>query len=162
MTRAHSEMVERIGRFSDALKKSRLRLTHQRLEVAREIACNTTHPDVETIYQGVRQRIPPISLDTVYRTLASLTELGLIARVSVSSGPTRYDANLARHHHFLCTRCGLIRDVCSAALDAVRAPEEANDLGTVESVEVQLRGVCEACAGKESLHGKEEGHGEHW
>jgi Fur family transcriptional regulator, peroxide stress response regulator len=140
----------RISLFSQALRKSGLRLTHQRLEVAREIAGSDTHPDVEAIYRGVRDRVPTISLDTVYRTLAALVELGLISRLNATAGPARYDANLTRHHHFVCTRCGLIRDLYSATLDAIRAPERTSAFGRVESVEVQLRGVCEECERKEN------------
>lgn len=132
----------------EALRESGLRVTHQRLEVAREVAGSDLHPDVETIYRGVRERVPTISLDTVYRTVAALAELGLVTRVDVTAGATRYDANLDRHHHFVCTRCGLIRDVYSPALDGIEASEEAADLGTVESVKVQLRGVCSECKRK--------------
>lgn len=145
-----TEIERRVALFSRALRTSGLRLTHQRLEVAREIAGSDSHPDVETIYLGVRERIPTISLDTVYRTVGALVDLGLVNRVNATAGPTRYDANAGLHHHFVCTRCGLIRDVSSNVLDKVEAPDETSTLGTVESVKVQLRGVCNACKRKET------------
>jgi Fur family peroxide stress response transcriptional regulator len=144
------EVELRVSLFSQALRDNGLRLTHQRLEVAREIAQDQTHPDVESIYHGVRNRVPTISLDTVYRTVGALVELGLVNRVNATPGPTRYDGNTARHHHFVCTRCGLVRDVYSNALDGISAPEETSVLGTVESVKVQLRGVCKECKRKEN------------
>jgi Fur family peroxide stress response transcriptional regulator len=140
--------------LTEALRGRGLRLTHQRLEVARELARDDTHPDVETIFRGVRDRVPTISLDTVYRTVAALADLGLVNRVKATTGPTRYDANLDRHHHFVCTRCGLIRDVYSPRLDDITAPEETLALGTVESVKVQLRGICRECSRKESTSGR--------
>jgi Fur family peroxide stress response transcriptional regulator len=145
-----SEVERRVSLLSHALRSRGLRLTHQRLEVAREIAGDDTHPDVKAVYLGVRDRVPTISLDTVYRTVAALVELGLVDRVNATPGPTRYDANSDRHHHFVCTRCGLIRDVYSDSFDGIKAPEQVSDLGTVESVKVQLRGVCKECKGKES------------
>ena len=144
-----SEVERRVSLFSQALRQSGLRLTHQRLEVAREIASSDTQPDEEAIYRGVRDRVPTISLDTVYRTLAALIELGLISRVNATAGPARYDANRTQHHHFVCTRCGLVRDLQSATLDGIRAPELTSAFGWVDSVEVQLRGVCEECKQKE-------------
>jgi Fur family peroxide stress response transcriptional regulator len=141
---------ERLLLFSGALRASGMRLTHQRLEVAREVAGTDVHPDVEIVYRGVRERVPTISLDTVYRTVGALVDLGLVNRVNATAGPARYDANLTRHHHFVCTRCGLIRDVTSEALDSVKAPEETSALGKVESVRVQLRGVCNECRRKET------------
>jgi len=56
------------------------------------------------------------------------------------------------HHHFVCTRCGQIRDVDDKELDAVRAPRGTASLDSVESVEVQLRGVCVDCHNKERDH----------
>jgi Fur family peroxide stress response transcriptional regulator len=145
-----SEVEKRVSLFSAALRESGLRLTHQRLQVAREIAGDESHPDVETVYLGVRERVPTISLDTVYRTVAALVELGLVNRVNATAGPTRYDANTVLHHHFVCTRCGLIRDVYSTSLDSIQVPDETSVLGTIESVKVQLRGVCNECKRKET------------
>ena len=139
------EVERRVLSYSQALRGSGLRLTHQRLEVAREIARSEAHPDTEAIYRKVRSRVPTISLDTVYRTLATLEALRLIARVDATSGPTRYDANLHHHHHFVCARCGLIRDVYHPSLDSLEAPDLADELGVIQSITVQLRGLCKRC-----------------
>lgn len=144
MAPSDSEIARRVDEMSAALRGAGLKLTHQRLEVIREIAATEEHPDVETLFRGVRARVPTISIDTVYRALAVLVAHGLVDRVSAAPGPARYDANMAHHHHFVCTRCGLIRDVDSAELDRVNAPQAAA-LGRVDSVQVQLRGVCAAC-----------------
>lgn len=131
--------------YARALRESGLRLTHQRLEVAREIACSTEHPDVEAIYRGVRERVPTISLDTVYRTIGDLEKLGLIRRLQALGGPARYDTNLEHHHHFICVRCGVIRDVYGDSYEGIEAPESVAELGRVESITVQLRGLCNRC-----------------
>jgi Fur family peroxide stress response transcriptional regulator len=152
MAVATAEAERRIDVLTRALRDSGLRLTHQRLEVVREVAQTDEHPDVESVYRAVRARVPTISLDTVYRTLATLDALGLVKRVTATSGPARYDANTAHHHHFVCTRCGLIRDVDDEGLDAVSASRGAAPFGSVESIEVQLRGICNDCRAKESDH----------
>ena len=144
------EVVSRVDQLSHGLRDAGLRLTHQRLEIVRVIAADETHPDVETVYRAVREQVPTISLDTVYRTLATLTERGLISRVLFTPGPARYDANSARHHHFVCTRCGLIRDVQDADLDAIEPTEGVARIGRPEAVSVQFRGVCAACQSKEA------------
>jgi Fur family transcriptional regulator, peroxide stress response regulator len=149
---APDEVARRVDAFSQALRGAGLRLTHQRLEVVREIAQSEEHPDVEQVYRAVRVRVPTISLDTVYRALATLVDLGLVGRVAATPGAARYDANSTRHHHFVCTRCGLIRDVVDCELDAVRAPQGIAVLGSVETIEVQLRGICTDCARKENEH----------
>lgn len=145
------EVERRVSEFSQALRTGGLRLTHQRLEVARELAADDTHPDVEKIYEGVRKRVPTISLDTVYRTVAALVELGLVNRVNAMPGPTRYDANAATHHHFVCTSCGRILDITSTRLDDIGVPSEAASLGKVESVKIQLRGICRECERRDDM-----------
>ncbi|MDO8986952.1 MAG: transcriptional repressor, partial [Coriobacteriia bacterium] len=81
MSVSQEEAAHRVETMTGALRVQGLRLTHQRLEIVREIAGTDQHPDVERIYARVRERVPTVSLDTVYRTLAALVELGLVRRV---------------------------------------------------------------------------------
>ena len=139
------EIDRRAQALATGIQDAGLRLTHQRLEIMREIAGSETHPDVETVYRGVRKRMPTVSLDTVYRTLSVLTERGLIERVTATAGPARYDGNPFPHHHFVCTRCGLVRDIDDADTDAILPTKQTDSLGEIESIQIQYRGVCTAC-----------------
>jgi Fur family peroxide stress response transcriptional regulator len=127
-----------------------MKVTHQRAEIFREVAASDEHPDAETVYQRVQQRVTGISRDTVYRTLATLESKGLIRRTEVLGGPVRYDANTERHHHFVCTRCGLMKDFCSEALDDLPIPKAVEAFGRIEAAQVQVRGVCLSCASKKT------------
>ena len=149
MAAQFDEVARRVDLLSQGLRDAGLRMTHQRLEIVRVLAADETHPDVEAVFRAVRERVPTISLDTVYRTLATLAERGLIVRVLFTPGPARYDANSARHHHFVCTRCGLIRDVEDAGLDAIQPTAEVARIGRPDAVSVQFRGVCAACSSEE-------------
>jgi Fur family transcriptional regulator, peroxide stress response regulator len=147
-----SVSLKEVQRRLDALlaicRQSGVRATHQRLEVFREVAASEEHPDVETIYGRVRRRLPTISLDTVYRTLSLLEEKGLLRRLELFSGRTRFDANTGSHHHFICTVCGRVQDFYSEALDNLPLPRSLKSMGRVESAQVQVRGICLACAGR--------------
>jgi Fur family peroxide stress response transcriptional regulator len=143
------ENVEkRVESFAEACRRQGVKATHQRMEIYRELACTEEHPDAEALYGRVRKRIPSISLDTVYRTLRLLEDRGVISRVGSTRERTRYDANTDRHHHFVCTRCGLVGDFYCAALDRFAPPAEVGALGKVDSVHVELRGLCRACQQK--------------
>lgn len=146
-----AEVEERIERFASALRVSGFRLTHQRLEVLREIASTPVHPDADELFRRVRQRVPTISLDTVYRTIGTLADLGLVNRVPGVAGAARYDANTEEHHHFICTRCGGIQDIDRSALDEVRITGPVTELGQVSGIEVRFSGVCRACSGREGM-----------
>ncbi|MDZ4169473.1 MAG: transcriptional repressor [Coriobacteriia bacterium] len=150
MSVADTEVARRVEELATSLRGAGFRLTHQRLEVVREVASAETHPDAEVVFTAVRERVPTISLDTVYRTLGTLVDLGLVNRVAGTTATARYDANTTRHHHFVCARCGLIRDVESPVLDEVGVPDHAADLGRVSGVEVRFSGVCRRCIEAES------------
>jgi Fur family transcriptional regulator, peroxide stress response regulator len=139
----------RMERFNKACRDSGAKLTHQRMEIFREVAQTGEHPDVESVYRGVRERMPTVSLDTVYRTLWWLKDFGLVATLGSSRERTRFDANLDRHHHFVCTRCGLTRDFYSQKLDKLNITESVQAIGTVETTQVEVKGVCLECAEKE-------------
>ena len=143
-----ADVEVRLAAFISLCKESGVQVTHQRTEVYRELARTHEHPDAETVYRRVRRRIPSISLDTVYRTLRTFEERGVVQRVGVGGYRTRFDANMATHHHFVCRECGLIDDFHSEALDGFQPPREVTKLGDVTSVHIELRGICGDCRGK--------------
>jgi len=147
MAVSDQEVRERMDAFMQMCRRSGLRATHQRREVFREVVRTEEHPDVETIYRRVRKRVPTVSLDTVYRTLSLLEEKGLLSRLEPFSGRARFDANTDSHHHFICTRCGRVRDFASEQLDDLSVPRELRSWGDVRSVHVQVRGICAKCRG---------------
>ncbi|MCU0610277.1 MAG: transcriptional repressor, partial [Candidatus Eisenbacteria bacterium] len=93
------EIRQRVQRFREACTAARVRLTHQRLEIFREVAGTGDHPDVEAIWRAVRKRIPTVSLDTVYRTLWLLNDVGAITTLGLPRERIRFDANTTPHHH---------------------------------------------------------------
>jgi len=142
------ELEKRMRRLKEGLRRSGMKSTHQRLEIFREVAKSGDHPDAETIYNGVRERVPTISLDTVYRTLWLLPDLGLLTTLGASRERVRFDANLRPHHHFVCMRCGMTQDFYIEKFDRLTAPNSIKSLGSVEKTQVEIRGVCLQCSKK--------------
>jgi Fur family peroxide stress response transcriptional regulator len=142
------EVQQRIDRFKEGIRRSGIKMTHQRLEIFREVAKSSDHPDAETIYRGVRERVPMVSLDTVYRTLWLLLDLGLISTLGSSRERTRFDANVSPHHHFVCSRCGMTRDFSSEEFDQLNMPDSVKTLGKVEKTQVEITGICLQCMRK--------------
>jgi Fur family peroxide stress response transcriptional regulator len=140
------KVERRIEQFRATAKEAGVKLTHQRLEILREVAASLEHPDAETVFRAVRARMPTVSLDTVYRALWMLNDLGLLTTLSPRRESVRFDANLEQHHHYVCVRCGLVRDFESAELNALRIPEAVSELGSVVATHVEVRGICDGCA----------------
>jgi len=140
-----AEIERRIQAFIRRCRRQGLKITHQRMEIFRELAASPVHPDAETVFQAVRRRVPSISRDTVYRSLATLEAEDLVRKVEPLFERARYDANLDRHHHFVCMVCGLVSDFYSEALDRLPIPKTLESVGVIDSAQVQVRGTCRAC-----------------
>jgi Fur family peroxide stress response transcriptional regulator len=148
---ADSEFEGRCEHLKAAAREAGVKLTHQRLEIFREIASSQAHPDAEAVFCAVQQRMPTVSLDTVYRTLWMLNDLGLITTLGPRRDRVRFDANVARHHHYICVRCGLVRDFESSELNALPVPAAVKQFGSVVDSQVEVRGICDGCARKRTV-----------
>lgn len=133
----------------DACRALDLKLTHQRLEIYRELASSKDHPTAEILYKSLRKSMPSLSLDTVYRTLATFKEHGLISRVQTTESHARFEARKG-HHHAICSQCGTITDFVWNDFESSQLPEQIAKWGEVRNKQVTLHGICAQCAGKAS------------
>lgn len=140
-----NELVQRKERFTEICRRKGLKITPQRFEIYRELASSTAHPSAEEIHRRIRKRMPTVSLDTVYRTLTTFKENGLVSRVEVFDDPARFDANIDHHHHFICTECRKVIDIDWPEFDTLKLPEEAGKLGRVNRPHAELHGICSEC-----------------
>lgn len=147
------EVEKRMALFETICRKEGIKLTHQRMQIYREVACTEDHPDAEQVFQRVRERLPTVSLDTVYRTLWLLNDLGLVKPLGARRERTRFDANLSHHHHFICKKCGDTRDFYSTELDNFTLPDSVVDaLGAEETTHFEVHGVCRNCVAEKTPH----------
>ncbi len=148
MALEHEEVERRLEQFKSVAKLADIKLTHQRLVIFRAVASSESHPSAEAVYKAVQAEIPTVSLDTVYRTLWLLMDLGLLTTLGPRQDSVRFDANLKQHHHFLCVRCGLVRDFESPELKELPIPDSVNRFGDIVCAQVEVQGVCASCAKK--------------
>ncbi len=146
MRRTAADLRQMEERFAAVIRSAGVKMTPQRREIYRETARTGEHPYLETIYRNVREKMPGISLDTVYRTLGLFRQLGLVRTMRPIPGRVRFDANLSPHHHFVCGRCGLTRDFHDPSFNDLKIPASARSLGRVETIHVEVGGLCPACA----------------
>ena len=139
------ELKARVEEFKKLCRSRSLRITSQRLEIFRTVAQSKAHPSAEAVFAAVRKKLPNISLDTVYRTLASMEEAGVVFRVGLSS-KARFDADLTPHYHFVCMNCGEVYDIFPGEKEQqVLVPQNIDQFGEVKNVNLQFRGICNRC-----------------
>jgi Fur family transcriptional regulator, peroxide stress response regulator len=134
-----------VSPFQRACAKAHLKVTPQRLQIYRELVLAADHPSAEILHSRLRAAMPTLSLDTVYRTLATLEKHQLIKRVQTVHAQTRYEAKMDRHHHFICRNCENVLDFIWPAIDQHALPEEIGHLGAVLDRTVTVSGICREC-----------------
>jgi Fur family transcriptional regulator, peroxide stress response regulator len=140
------------SRLADLQQRCRaagLNVTPQRLAVYRAVLEAADHPTPEALYRHVRSSMPSLSLATIYKVLDALTKLGVVKEVHVSDDSKRYDANLDKHHHLVCTRCKQVLDLYSEHFDSLPLPKRLSGF-VAQSVSVQVLGLCATCTKKET------------
>jgi Fur family peroxide stress response transcriptional regulator len=142
------KIQEKLAAFESACREAGLRLTHQRLELYRELAKANDHPTAEMLYQRLRKTMPTISLDTVYRTMGTFENHGLIGKVDTVESQARYEAIGIRHHHLICRRCKEIMDFQWQQIDEAALPYEISQWGRIDYKNVVVYGVCCSCLEK--------------
>jgi Fur family peroxide stress response transcriptional regulator len=136
---------EKIDVFKELCRERGLRLTHQRLEIFSVLAEDGSHPSIEDIYNQVVPRLPMISLDTVYRTIATFEEYGLVRRVNFDGSKARFDTNLSDHHHLVCLDCQRVVDFYWPSFDRLKMPRDVAGWDGIDTRQAEIRGICPAC-----------------
>jgi len=121
-----------------------LRLTVQRQIILEELQGMKTHPTAGELYENVRQRLPRISLGTVYRNLGILTREGVIRSIKSTGNQKRFDACLESHSHIRCVDCGRVDDVSSVSISDKNIHCEAQGYKVIGH-QLEFLGICSGC-----------------
>jgi Fur family transcriptional regulator, peroxide stress response regulator len=124
-------------KIETAFRANGLRCTPQRFFVMEHLMSHRIHETAEEIYVAVNSSDPRASRATVYNNLHALEKAGLVREVSVDSKAARFDANVDRHHHFICDICGMVEDI--EWFEPPKIHQQVRDF------EVKFRGACNEC-----------------
>ncbi|MEO2136820.1 MAG: transcriptional repressor [bacterium] len=119
--------------------------TVQRRVLYCELRERSDHPDADALFDAVKQRLPDVSLATVYRNLRSFVNAGMATELKVEGSSSRWDGNTERHHHLLCSACGNVSDFFSEELDQLGNSLELDSGFEVQGLDVRVTGLCGDC-----------------
>jgi Fur family peroxide stress response transcriptional regulator len=138
--------------FRELCRRHGLAVTHQRAVIYDSLMSAPGHPSPEEVYDVVRKQIPSISLATVYKTLHTFVESGVLRELSLHHGSIRVDATIEPHHHLVCTKCKAVFDLDESALKPPQVLGKIPKGFRVESMSVELHGLCQKCSKPASHH----------
>ena len=139
--------VERIG---ELLRARGLRRMPSRIAVLAVLEPVDGHLSVADIHQRILEITPegtqPPDLATVYRTVTTLVEQGVLHALTVEGGLSTYGLAERPHHHAVCTSCGTIIEVPAQRLStALEHAIEGSSFTLSEQAGLTLHGLCPDC-----------------
>lgn len=139
---------ELLNLFRERCKEHGLSITPQRLAIYKELIESRDHPSAENIYTRIRASFPDVAIDTVYRTMSTFSQIGIVHVVEGYGEAKRYDTDTEPHHHFRCIHCNKIADLYGDIFGKLRVPDAIKRKYNVSNVKVILEGTCDGCLSK--------------
>lgn len=137
-------------RLATALRERGQRVTSQRLVIHRALREAGRHVTAEEVLDAVSDRLPNVSLPTVYATLDLFERLQIVRRVRAGNGAVLYDPRGEPHHHLVCRSCGRVEDL-EQEVDLGPALSAAGRTGfEPDNAELVVSGLCAQCFGSEA------------
>jgi Fur family peroxide stress response transcriptional regulator len=126
--------------------------SRKRDEILAVMRKTSLHPGARWVYEQLRNKIPGLSLGTVYRNLTLFRNAGQVTALGVVNGEERFDAVTDPHPHTVCTCCGKVVDVPmpdEAALKRFAKTFAQSTRGfAIDYRKTLFCGICADCASK--------------
>tara|TARA_Y100000590_G_C14864033_1_gene692574 strand:+ start:73 stop:441 length:369 start_codon:yes stop_codon:yes gene_type:complete len=117
------------------------RYSKQRTLILEIVKSTHSHPSADWIYNKARKIMTKISRGTVYRNLNQLAENGEI-NVIKDGDVMKYDGNILRHDHLLCTKCDSVYDINILPKDLDKKVQRLINFD-VKQISLTIEGICQ-------------------
>lgn len=135
-------MAATFAELAAELSKRKIRASHQRIKILQYLENNRCHPTVDQIYSALHPEIPSLSKTTIYNTLTTFLETGLVRALSIGDNETRFDITIEDHGHFKCEACGTIYNF-AINMDSLTSRDLSNF--KIQDKNVYFKGICPGC-----------------
>jgi Fur family ferric uptake transcriptional regulator len=134
---AHARLREASGRAGGA-----------RREVIEFLDAQDCCVSAQEIHDGLRENGTRVGVASVYRALDGLAQLGLVQRVELGDGITRFEPARPggdHHHHLVCDECGKVEPFEDPTLESAIERVAVGHGYTVAAHDVVVHGACDDC-----------------
>jgi Fur family ferric uptake transcriptional regulator len=134
------------------------RLTAPREAILEFLSSSSEHMSAKEIYSSLHRSYPGLGLSTVYRTLDLLARMGIVDKIAIGDGQSRYEFKSREkdehHHHLICTGCGEIINYSEFLDEELRLVKKTEEKLAkkynfiIQDHNIEFLGICEKCKGK--------------
>jgi Fur family transcriptional regulator, ferric uptake regulator len=140
-----------LGKIDELIRSHGLRRTPQRQATLEAVASAAGHATAEEIVKRVRKKLPAVSPSTVYRTLASLEDVGILCHAHLGHTASVYHVGTAGlHQHLVCERCGALQEVSESLTQPFARGLKRSYGFEANFTHFAVLGLCKSCARKRS------------
>lgn len=132
-----------MNEIKDILSEKGIPPSFHRMKIYEYLRGTKSHPTADLIYIEIKKAIPTISKTTIYNTLKTFAEHGLVTPITIEENEVRFDGDISLHGHFKCKTCGNVYDfpVQITNHDLSRGL----DGHTVHESHIYAHGICKNC-----------------
>ena len=140
-------MSEVAERFLRTVRNNGVRVTRERRRVVETISRHPGHFDAESLHARMTAEGARVSRATVYRTLATLVECGVLRRHDVGERQALFEASIGRRHHehMICVVCGTILEFVEDRIERLQDDVCRRYGFRPLSHALHIHGVCSSC-----------------
>lgn len=128
--------------IKDILSKNGIKPSVHRMKILDYLVRMKNHPTVDTIFRDISGDIPTLSKTTVYNTLKTFQDSGVVQAITIEDNEVKYDAIIDRHAHFKCSECGRLYDI---PMDTKVLHLKSVGGHLVTESQLYYKGICRAC-----------------
>jgi len=134
-----SEIIQQI-------KEKGFKITPQRRAIIDAMLLADKPPTAKEVLDSVRHNFPDVGLDTVYRNLNLLSEIGCVIQINLKNSETsRFEILKQHHHHLICLGCG--EATCLEKCILERHMDALKDQGyKIVGHAFEIYGYCPSCS----------------
>lgn len=144
---SHNEHIE-------LLKSCKLKSTDTRLTILDILTHTDQLLSADELFELVNKRTNS-DRATIYRTVATFQQCGIIIPVQFKDGVLRYELHHehGHHHHAVCTECGTIEHIADEATEKMlhAMTKKLKKFSVVNDHALEFFGYCKSCKPKKSL-----------
>jgi len=134
-----------VKEITDFLSAHEIKPSYQRIKVYEELFGRDDHPTVDAMYQELIKTIPTLSKTTIYNSLKTYVDKGIVNIVATHDSEMHYDPVLKEHNHFRCRQC---HTIYNCEIDPEVTFGASLTGFQIDEVHVLLKGICRNCLDK--------------